>query len=368
MKTLFLSFLLIFSQCATTNRSIYTTIAKELASKQNEKTIAILPFEGNAKDFEPNHLREELTHELVKSGNYQVIERSKIDRVLKEQSLVQSGILSEDESIKIGKLLSAEGVVVGSVIRENQYVTIIARIVDTETGKIWSSSRVTYLASVTSKSLPNSTTSKADNTYKLVEPTEKPKVEIKDLQLLRNGKFGRFIGLLRNESSSAISGSKLYINLKDKKKSFLDTVLCFTDKPAEPKEEVPFSCILSDFPSEYGSHEIFFEPETRFYGNYTSFKITAEKFKEDTSGLEGFTLTGILQNNTELTITYPKIILSLYDGNKKFLGSAISFGNQKKLTPGESTSFKVSAYSYSLAGKPKSYKVQTHALASSRVQ
>ena len=374
MKPIILSVFLFLIQCASTNQSIYRTLAQELSSANNQKTIAVMPFEGNSKDFEPVLLAEKLTHELVKSGNYQIIERSKIDQVLKEQSLAQTGITSQEELIKIGKLVSADGVVVVSVIRENQYTTIIARIVDTQSGKIWSSSRVSFLAKENSPSKQiltppiNIVTSKADNTYKPIESTEKPKAEIKDLQLLRNGKFGRFIGLLKNESNSVISGSKLYINLKDKKNSFLDTVLCFIDKPIESGEEVPFSCIVSDFPSEYGSHEIFFEPETRFYGNYTPFKILSEKFKEDSSGLEGFTLTGILQNNTELTITYPKIILSLYDGNKKFLGSAISFGNQKKLTPGESTSFKVSAYSYSLAGKPKSYKVQTHALASSRVQ
>ncbi len=372
MKPLFLSLLLTFCQCASTNRGIYTTIAEELSSQNNQKTIAVLPFEGNSKDFEPVSFAEKLTHELVKSGNYQIIERSKIDRVLKEQSLNQKGITSQDESMKIGKLLSAEGVVVGSVIRENQYTTIIARIVDTETGKIWSSSRVSYLSTGTPHTKPipasNPSNSNADNNYKPITPTEKPTGEVKDLQLVRSGNFGRFIGLLKNTGSAPFSGSKLYINLKDKNNSFLDTILCFTDKPVYPAEEVSFTCILANFPSDYASHEIFFEPEARFYGNFTSFKILSEKFKEDSSGLEGFSLTGILKNDTEYTITYPKIVLSLFDQNKKFVGSAIGFANQTKLAPGETSSFKVSAYSYALGGKAKSYKVQTHALISGTVQ
>ncbi|HMV43074.1 MAG TPA: hypothetical protein PKD50_11100, partial [Leptospiraceae bacterium] len=65
---------------------------------------------------------------------------------------------------------------------------------------------------------------------------------------------------------------------------------------------------------------------------------------------------------TSSYITYPKVILLLFDQNKKFVGSAIGFGNQKKLASGETTSFKVSAYNYTLSGKPTSYKVQTHAL------
>ncbi len=372
MKLLFLSLLLTFSQCISTNRTVYSTIAEELGSRNDQKTVAVLPFEGNPKDFDPSSLSEKLTHELVKSGKYQVIERSKIDRVLKEQSLNQKGITSQDDSIKIGKLLSAEGVVVGSVIQENQYTTIIARIVDTETGKIWSSSRVSYLSSGTPspKPIPTSSPShsNADNSYKPITPLEKPKGEVKDLQLIRSGNLGRFIGLLKNTGTTPFSGSKLYINLKDKTNSFLDTIQCFTDKPAYPAEEVSFTCILANFPSEYASHEIFFEPEARFYGNFTPFKILSEKFKEESGGLEGFSLTGILKNDTEYTITYPKIVLSLFDQNKKFVGSAIGFANQTKLAPGETSSFKVSAYTYTMGGKAKSYKAQTHALISSRVE
>lgn len=196
----------------------------------------------------------------------------------------------------------------------------------------------------------NPSNSNADNSDKPITPTEKPKGEVKDLQLVRSGNFGRFIGLLKNTSSAPFSGSKLYINLKDKNNSFLDTIQCFTDKPV--------------YPSEYGSHEIFFEPEARFYGNFTPFKILSEKFKEESGGLEGFSLTGILKNDTEYNITYPKIVLSLFDQNEKFVGSAIGFANQTKLAPGETSSFKVSAYAYSMGGKAKSYKVQTHALIS----
>jgi TolB-like protein len=368
MKPLFLTVFLFLIQCASTNRNVYANLAEELSSRNESKTVAVLPFEVNSKEINPTLVVERLTHELVRLKNYQIIERNKIDRVLKEQSMTQTGITSKDDSMRIGKLVSAEGVVVGTVIREGQYTTILARIVDTETGKIWSSSKVSYLTEGVSNAKPISPNAKPDSDLKPIESLEKPKGEVKDLQLIRSGNFGRFIGLLKNTGSIAFSGNKLFINLKDKKNSFLDTVQCFTDKPVYPQEEVSFNCILSNFPSEYGSHEIFFEPESRFYGNFTPFKIVSEKFKEESSGLEGFSLTGILKNDTEYNITYPKIVLSLFDQNKKFVGSAIGFANQSKLAPGETSSFKVSAYSYALGGKAKSYKVQTHALIAATVQ
>lgn len=368
MKSLILAIILTLFKCSSTNQSIYSNLANELSSAQTGKTLAVLPFESNTKEIDPILVTEKLTHELVKSGNYQIIERSKIDRVLKEQSMTLTGITSKDDSMKIGKLLSAQGVVVGTIIKEGVYTTIIARIVDTETGQIWSSSKITSQTESPNPPKANPSYAKPDTDLKPIEQQEKPKGEVKDLQLIRSGNFGRFIGLLKNTGNSPFSGNKLFINLKDKKNSFLDTVLCFTDKPVYPQEEVSFACILSNFPSEYGSHEIFFEPESRFYGNFTPFKIVSEKFKNDSGALEGFSLSGILKNDTEYNITYPKVILNLFDQNKKFVGGAIGFGNQTRLAPGESTSFKVSAYSYTLAGNAKSYKVQTHALISGTVQ
>ncbi|HMZ67189.1 MAG TPA: CsgG/HfaB family protein [Leptospiraceae bacterium] len=347
--------------CASLGVDPHKIIVRDLSEPEEykKKTIAILPFDGSVKGFDSISFAEKLTHEFVNSGQYQIIERSKINRVLKEQSLSSQGI-TEADSIKIGKLLAAEGVVVGSIVKENSNTTILARIVDTETGKIWSSSIVILQAEKQTPAQSNYTT--GDNAFKPIPESEKPKAEIKDLQLIRSGNFGRFLGLLKNTGNIPLTGNKLYINLKDKKNTFLDTVQCFTDKPVYPQEEVSFSCILSNFPNEYASHDAFFEAADKLYGNQTSFKIMSEIFREDKSGLEGYSLSGILKNDTSSYITYPKVILLLFDQNKKFVGSAIGFGNQKKLASGETTSFKVSAYNYTLSGKPTSYKVQTHAL------
>ncbi len=58
---------------------------------------------------------EMLTTELVKSGNYRVIERRDLDQILKEQGLGSSGIVTQQSAAKIGKVLGVELAVMGAV-------------------------------------------------------------------------------------------------------------------------------------------------------------------------------------------------------------------------------------------------------------
>lgn len=53
--------------------------------------------------------------ELVKSGKFKVIERERIDAIMKEKGLVLSGDIDPKTAIEIGKLLGAEYILVGSV-------------------------------------------------------------------------------------------------------------------------------------------------------------------------------------------------------------------------------------------------------------
>lgn len=98
-----------------------------------------------------------LTNELVKSGRYTMIERSRIAEVLAEQNLGASGRIDPSTAAQVGRLLGVEAVVIGSVTRFNldeegrggsvfgiggsrsvktAEVELTARIVNTTTGEI----------------------------------------------------------------------------------------------------------------------------------------------------------------------------------------------------------------------------------------
>ncbi|RUT79978.1 CsgG/HfaB family protein [Ancylomarina longa] len=90
---------------------------------QIKKRIAVFVFEDktdrswrwwNNKGV-GNGVSDMLTTALVKSGNYRVIERQELDRILNEQDFGQSGRITPQSAAKVGQVLGVELAVMGSV-------------------------------------------------------------------------------------------------------------------------------------------------------------------------------------------------------------------------------------------------------------
>jgi curli biogenesis system outer membrane secretion channel CsgG len=98
-----------------------------------------------------------LTNRLVESGQYTLIERSRIEEILFEQDLGASGRIDASTAAEVGRLLGADAVVIGSITRFNfeenggsvsilgfggggdsrgAVVELTARLVNTTTGEI----------------------------------------------------------------------------------------------------------------------------------------------------------------------------------------------------------------------------------------
>jgi curli biogenesis system outer membrane secretion channel CsgG len=95
---------------------------------QSRVRLAVLSFEysgtgnyywwyGNTNAAEG--VSDLLTNKLVQSGRYTMIERSRIDAVLQEQNLAQSGRIDPSTAAEIGRILGADAVVLGSITRFN---------------------------------------------------------------------------------------------------------------------------------------------------------------------------------------------------------------------------------------------------------
>ena len=105
------------------------------------KTVAILDFSNNSLiDKEKNAslsqgLAEIMITELSKVQSLKLVERQKINSLIQEMQLSQSGIISEDAGVQVGKLLGAHFLVFGSyMISFNNKIRVDIRIVDVETG------------------------------------------------------------------------------------------------------------------------------------------------------------------------------------------------------------------------------------------
>ena len=101
-----------------------------------QTTIAVFDFSNNGlSNNEVSTLTDRLRTELVNVSEFKVVERSKIDDILKEQKFQLSGCVDEC-LLEIGKMLGANEIVIGSFGKVGNIFTISARIVDAESGEV----------------------------------------------------------------------------------------------------------------------------------------------------------------------------------------------------------------------------------------
>lgn len=81
-------------------------------------------------------IAEFLTTAAVDSGRFSIVERSLLEKVMKELELGQSGIIEEGKARELGKMVGAGAILTGSVSRLGNTMRIDIRLIDVESGKI----------------------------------------------------------------------------------------------------------------------------------------------------------------------------------------------------------------------------------------
>ena len=100
-------------------------------------TIAVLDFEGQGvSQSETKTLTDRLRDEMFKTDVYIVLERGKMDEVLKEQGFQQPGCSTDECMVEVGKLIGVEKIVSGSINKVGKTYSVSSRIVNVETGDI----------------------------------------------------------------------------------------------------------------------------------------------------------------------------------------------------------------------------------------
>lgn len=104
------------------------------------KRIAILYFDNGSDNAELSRLRKGLADMLIsdlsKVKMLNVIERARLEEILKEQKLNNSKEFDASTASKVGKLLGVQYILTGSFFDMLGTMRIDARIIDVETGKI----------------------------------------------------------------------------------------------------------------------------------------------------------------------------------------------------------------------------------------
>jgi curli biogenesis system outer membrane secretion channel CsgG len=109
------------------------------ATKQKKQKIAVLPF--HELDGQPTvlgaYLAEELVTDLFQLGNFEIVERQLLDKVMGELKMEQSGAIDPKTAKEIGRVTGVDAIVTGSITDLQSFVGINCRLIDSSTGKIF---------------------------------------------------------------------------------------------------------------------------------------------------------------------------------------------------------------------------------------
>lgn len=108
-------------------------VSPQLAN-YDQKTVAVLPFKGNASDV----VTDLANLELGRAGRWKLIERIRVQELYDEQDFDPERI-DDEAAVKIGKMLGVQAVILGQVYEYTRpRCSVSMRLVATETGEhLW---------------------------------------------------------------------------------------------------------------------------------------------------------------------------------------------------------------------------------------
>lgn len=151
---------------------------------QSKRTLAVLYFDNNSltKKDEMDPLRKGLADmlitELNKIDQFQVVERSRLQQMLEEMKLGQSGLLDSQSAVQVGKMLGAQNLLLGSFMHLlDGQMRIDVRIVNVETGVTVKAEEVTGKPRDLYKMVQNLVIKISDNLAVKLSKTETKRLE-----------------------------------------------------------------------------------------------------------------------------------------------------------------------------------------------
>jgi len=102
--------------------------------------VAIVPFENKTAwaqlDSTASACARRAESVCVATKRFRVVDRTRLDAVLKEADLAAAGVLTPSEAIELGRLLPADALMLGEISGQKQTLRVFVRIVRTDTGEV----------------------------------------------------------------------------------------------------------------------------------------------------------------------------------------------------------------------------------------
>jgi hypothetical protein len=140
-------------------------------------SAAILDLEAKGlSETEAGSLSDRLRSELFYTGAFDVMERGKMQDILKEQGFQQSGACNTNAcAVEVGQLIGVQKMIAGSLGKVGKTYSVILRMVDVRTGRVEQSVTEDYtgeidkLLTVVMKSIANKMAAATRSDHKLAQ-------------------------------------------------------------------------------------------------------------------------------------------------------------------------------------------------------
>lgn len=97
--------------------------------------VAVLNLEGKGvSKADTSAISDIIRAEIVDTSKFIIVERSQINRILKEQEFQQTGCTDTACAVQLGKLLSTKKILIGEALAIGKKVVIVLRLVNVESG------------------------------------------------------------------------------------------------------------------------------------------------------------------------------------------------------------------------------------------
>jgi TolB-like protein len=157
------------------------------ATKQAKQKIAVLPFhelEGQSTVL-GSYVAEELVTNLVQLGNFNVVERQLLHKILGELKIEQSGAIDPATAKQVGKLTGVDAIVTGSITDLETFIAVNCRLIDTSTGEVFGAAKTTLTKDTDVTKLLATALSDPANNTSTTDYTPAHVVASKDVGMLR---------------------------------------------------------------------------------------------------------------------------------------------------------------------------------------
>ncbi len=106
-------------------------------AQTSKERIAILNLEPiGISEKESASLTDRLRSELMSTGSFMILERSRMGEILQEQGFQMLGCSTDECVVEAGKLLNVSQICAGSVGKVGALFTVSIRLIDVQTGAV----------------------------------------------------------------------------------------------------------------------------------------------------------------------------------------------------------------------------------------